>query len=139
MKNSKNNSINLDFSFMYLVSVYPTKKTNSNQWAQTYLLYCKSEKSQYLHKGLKSIYLMLFLFSLEAEFSQNLFRNILKLKVALYKSCKNAFLSPKLLLYSFYPTFLFILLSLNYLINIWQMVNLDIDDLAVKPYIPHQG
>ena len=29
MKNSKNNNIILDFSFMYLVSVYPTNRTFS--------------------------------------------------------------------------------------------------------------
>ena len=38
MKNSKNNNINLGFSFMYLVSVYPTNRTivfnflGTNRW-----------------------------------------------------------------------------------------------------------
>ena len=29
--------------------------------------------------------------------------------------------------------------KVGYLINIWQMFNVAIDDLAVKPYIPHKS
>ena len=142
MKNSKNNNINLGFSFQFYVfgfSLFQQKRPIQTSEPKRTFCTANQKYRKDLHRGLKSIYLMLFLFSLEAEFSQNLFRNILKLKVALYKSCKNVFFPPKLLLYSFYPTFLFILLSLNYLINIGQMFNFDIDDLAVKPYIPHKS
>ena len=56
MKNSKNNNIILGFSFMYLVSVYPTNRTlvslpNHYIYPQ---LFNKSEKVEHIYRYLNN-------------------------------------------------------------------------------------